>query len=79
MTSIFRQAGVAYHQDAGQTWTASILDPGQFRSDPVLDFDANGDEAFHGDDLAVWQDQFGDTSGGGSVIPAEIPEPNAFG
>lgn len=41
----FRQAGIAYSQDGGQTWTSpvpNILDPGQFRSDPVLTFDSNG-------------------------------------
>ena len=42
INSNFRQAGVAYSTDGGQTWSASTLDPGQFRSDPVLDFDADG-------------------------------------
>jgi hypothetical protein len=36
ITSNFRQAGVAFSRDFGQTWTASTLDPGIFRSDPVL-------------------------------------------
>ena len=41
--SNFRQAGVAYSADAGQTWTfPGVLDPGQFRSDPVLAADATG-------------------------------------
>jgi hypothetical protein len=44
--SNFRQAGVAYSTDGGQTWNASVLDPGQFRSDPVLDFDADGNFFF---------------------------------
>src|SRR5688572_32918436 len=34
--SNFRKAGVAYTTDGGQTWTASVLVPNQFRSDPVL-------------------------------------------
>src|SRR3954463_1832709 len=42
ITNNFRQAGVAYSSDGGQTWTASVLQPGQFRSDPVLRADANG-------------------------------------
>jgi hypothetical protein len=42
ITSNFRQAGYAWSIDGGRTWTASVLDPGVFRSDPVLDFDATG-------------------------------------
>ena len=42
-TNNFRQAGYAYSHDAGQTWTfPGVLDPGQFRSDPVLAADADG-------------------------------------
>jgi hypothetical protein len=41
--SNFRQAGYAYSTDAGATWTfPGKLTPGVFRSDPVLDFDAEG-------------------------------------
>ena len=43
INSDFRQAGYAYSTDGGQTWTfPGVIDPGIFRSDPVLDFDANG-------------------------------------
>ncbi len=43
ITSNFRQAGVAYSTDAGQTWTfPGVLTPGQFRSDPVLSADPFG-------------------------------------
>jgi hypothetical protein len=43
ITSDFRQAGHAYSLDGGQTWTfPGVLDPGQFRSDPVLGSDAAG-------------------------------------
>ncbi len=43
ISSNFRQAGYAYTLDGGQTWTfPGVIDPGVFRSDPVLDFDANG-------------------------------------
>lgn len=41
--SNFRQAGYGYSIDGGLTWTfPGVIDPGVFRSDPVLDFDANG-------------------------------------
>jgi len=41
--SNFRQAGYAYTLDGGQTWTfPGPIEPGIFRSDPVLDFDAAG-------------------------------------
>ncbi len=41
--SNFRQAGRGYSHDGGRTWTfPGVLEPGVFRSDPVLDFDAVG-------------------------------------
>jgi len=43
VTSNFRQAGWGYTQDGGETWTfPGVLQPGVFRSDPVLDYDADG-------------------------------------
>ena len=43
VSSNFRQAGWGYSQDGGRTWHfAGILQPGIFRSDPVLGFDAQG-------------------------------------
>lgn len=43
INSNFRQAGYAYSTDAGITWTfPGPINPGLFRSDPVLDFDADG-------------------------------------
>jgi hypothetical protein len=43
ITSNFRQAGYAYTEDGGDTWTfPGVIDPGVFRSDPVLDADVNG-------------------------------------
>jgi hypothetical protein len=43
IASDFRQAGFAYTNDAGQSWVfPGVIDPGVFRSDPVLDVDANG-------------------------------------
>jgi len=41
--SNFRQAGWSYTSDGGQTWTfPGVIEPGVFRSDPVLDFDSSG-------------------------------------
>jgi hypothetical protein len=43
IASSFRQAGWAYSQDGGQTWTfPGVIEPGVFRSDPVLAYDAEG-------------------------------------
>lgn len=39
----FRQAGFAFSIDAGETWTfPGVIEPGVFRSDPVLRSDRNG-------------------------------------
>jgi len=39
----FRQAGYAYTLDGGDTWTfPGVIEPGIFRSDPVLGADADG-------------------------------------
>nr|NQU89220.1 T9SS type A sorting domain-containing protein [Bacteroidota bacterium] len=39
----FRQAGYGYTSDFGETWTfPGVIDPGVFRSDPVLDCDSEG-------------------------------------
>ena len=41
--SNFRQAGWGYTTDSGQNWTfPGVIEPGVFRSDPVLDYDAEG-------------------------------------
>ncbi len=43
ITSNFRQAGYGFTTDGGQTWTfPDVIEPGVFRSDPVLDSDADG-------------------------------------
>ena len=43
VASNFRQAGWGYTSNGGTTWTfPGVIDPGVFRSDPVLDFDASG-------------------------------------
>ena len=41
--SNFREAGVAYSQDGGQTWTfTGVLEEDAIRSDPILATDADG-------------------------------------
>ncbi len=43
VSSNFRQAGYGYTTDGGQTWTfPGVIQPGWFRSDPVLDADIDG-------------------------------------
>ncbi len=43
VNSNFRQAGTAFSTDGGRTWTnLGVLDPGVFRSDPVLRFGPDG-------------------------------------
>jgi len=65
ITSNFRQAGWAYSHDAGQTWTfPGVLDPGQFRSDPVLDSDADGNFYFYSLSTLSSAEMFKSTDGG---------------
>ncbi|MBZ0171612.1 MAG: hypothetical protein K8E66_04465, partial [Phycisphaerales bacterium] len=43
ISSSFRQAGNAWSNDGGRTWhNRTVLTPGVFRSDPVLEADAGG-------------------------------------
>ena len=42
VTSTFREAGVGFTTNGGLNWTCGKLDPGVFRSDPVLSSDAQG-------------------------------------
>jgi hypothetical protein len=43
ISSDFRQAGWGYTTDGGQSWTfPGVIEPGVFRSDPVLEYDASG-------------------------------------
>ncbi|MEM9820104.1 MAG: FlgD immunoglobulin-like domain containing protein [Bacteroidota bacterium] len=53
----FRQAGFAYSTDGGESWTfPGSIDPGVFRSDPVLSADAEGN--FHYNSLRVEDNEF---------------------
>ena len=48
IASNFRQAGWAYSHDGGQTWTfPGVLVPDEFRTDPVLDVDGDGNFYYH--------------------------------
>lgn len=43
VSSNFRQAGWGYTNDGGESWIfPGVIEPGIFRSDPVLDYDAGG-------------------------------------
>jgi hypothetical protein len=43
VSSNFRQAGYGFTTNGGQTWTfPGVIEPGIFRSDPVLDYDIDG-------------------------------------
>jgi hypothetical protein len=64
ITSDFRQAGVAYSSNGGLSWTASVLDPGHFRSDPVLRSDADGNFYFASLTSATSGDMFKSVDGG---------------
>src|SRR3954463_5144426 len=66
ITCNFRQAGVAYTTNGGQTWTASVLQPGQFRSDPVLRADADGNFYFASINSVTASQVFKSTNGGAS-------------
>jgi hypothetical protein len=57
VTSNFRQGGYGYTTDGGESWTfPGVLQPGFFRSDPVLDYDADGN--FYYNSLTIDPDYF---------------------
>ncbi|UCE17121.1 MAG: hypothetical protein JSV84_09445, partial [Gemmatimonadota bacterium] len=63
--SNFRQAGWGYTTDSGRTWTfPGVIDPGVFRSDPVLDYDAEGNFFFNSLTSNRVCDVFTSTDGG---------------
>ncbi len=70
VTSNFRQAGWAYTEDGGQTWTfQDVIERGVFRSDPVLDADADGNVYYNSltaDGLDFWCHVFKSVDGGRS-------------
>jgi hypothetical protein len=71
VVSNFRQAGWAFSVDAGRSWRfPGVLEPGVFRSDPVLAADADGN--FHYSSLqgTLEVDLFHSSNGGASWSPA---------
>ena len=64
----FRQAGWAYTRNGGRSWVfPGVLEPGIFRSDPVLDFDADGNFYYNSltsDETGYWCKVFKSTDGG---------------
>jgi hypothetical protein len=71
--SNFRQAGFGYSTDGGLSWTAGTIDPGVFRSDPVLAYDAQGKFYYNSSTLDFHCQVFPSTNGGmtwGPLVPA---------
>ena len=57
ITNSFRQAGYGYTTDGGENWTfPDVINPGIFRSDPVLDSDTEGN--FYYNSLTVSDDDY---------------------
>lgn len=77
VNSNFRQAGNGYSLDGGLTWIfQEVLEPGVFRSDPVLDFDADGNFYYNSltNDPDFFCSVFKITDGGqdwGTSVPAK--------
>jgi len=70
--SNFRQAGMGFTTDGGRSWTfPGVLTPGTFRSDPVLDADAQGNFYYNSltIDTGYECDVFTSTDGGASWGP----------
>jgi hypothetical protein len=66
----FRQAGYGYTEDAGQTWIfPGVIDPGIFRSDPVLGSDGDGNLYYNSlttDGDIYWTNVYKSEDGGNS-------------
>ncbi len=72
----FRQAGYGYSLDGGLSWTfPGVIDPGVFRSDPVLDYDNQGNFYYNSLRQSFNCDVYKITDGG---VDWEPPVP-AFG
>ncbi|MHC4428208.1 MAG: sialidase family protein, partial [Planctomycetota bacterium] len=60
IASSFREAGFAYSRDGGLTWEAGEIEPGLFRTDPVLRADRNGTFYYLSLEVTVQNDFFCD-------------------
>jgi hypothetical protein len=69
ITSNFRQAGFGFSSNGGSTWTTGKINPGVFRSDPVLDFDGSGHFAYNSLRQTLNSDVF-ESSNGTTWSPA---------
>lgn len=73
--SDFRQAGYGYSTNGGYDWTfPGVLEPGIFRSDPVLDFDRDGNFYYNSLQSGFACDVFAIRDGGvvwGNPVPAQ--------
>ncbi|UCG50806.1 MAG: T9SS type A sorting domain-containing protein [Candidatus Latescibacterota bacterium] len=73
ITSDFREAGYAYSNDGGRSWTfPGVLENDIFRSDPVLDFDAQGNfyySSLRYENPDFWCDVFKSWNGGMTWAP----------
>ncbi len=70
IASNFRQAGYAHTVDGGATWTfPGAIDPGVFRSDPVLDAAADGTFFYYSLEADLTCDLFESVDGGASWGP----------
>jgi len=74
IASNFRQAGFGFTSNGGLTWTTGKINPGVFRSDPVLDSDGSGHFAYNSLRQTFNSDVF-ETSDGTTWGPAVV----AFG
>ncbi len=65
IASNFRQGGVGYTTDGGQSWTfPGVLTPGLFRSDPVICADADGNFYYNSLEQDFTTDVFRSNDGG---------------
>jgi hypothetical protein len=76
-TNSFRTSGYAYSHDGGQTWTfPGVLEPGEFSSDPVLDYDQDGNIYYNGlqpnRGPGEWACYIYKSSDGGVTWPQEV-------
>ena len=75
VTSDFRQAGYGFSTNGGYDWTfPGVLEPGVFRSDPVLDFDNQGNFYYNSLQSSFECDVFAIRDGGvvwGPPVPAQ--------
>jgi len=78
VTNNFRQAGYGYTSDGGLTWTfPGVIEPGIFRSDPVLDADVYGNIYYNSltNDPDFFCKVFKSSTGGSSWAPTRGSSP----